>query len=79
VARQFTPEELTYLKERNGGGPLNQVRTTHHDLLVRHASEIRRRGYAYRTEQTYEQWVCRYILTHVLNRPGHGVLSPLDR
>lgn len=62
LARQFTPEELTYLKERKGDGPLNQARTTHHDLLVRLASEIRRRGYAYRTEQTYEQWVCRYIL-----------------
>ncbi len=34
----------------------------HHDLLVRFTSEIRRRGYAYRTEQSYEQWVCRFIL-----------------
>lgn len=25
-------------------------------------SEIRRRGYAYRTEQSYEQWVCRFLL-----------------
>jgi integron integrase len=29
---------------------------------VRYTSEIRRRGYAYRTEQSYEQWICRFIL-----------------
>lgn len=62
VARQLTPDELTYIKERKGDGPLNQVRATHHDLLVRLTSEIRRRGYAYRTEQSYEQWVCRFLL-----------------
>jgi len=62
TARQLTPEELSYLKERRGEGPLNQVRTAHRELLVRFACEIRRRGYAYRTEQSYEQWICRYIL-----------------
>ena len=62
TARQLTPEELTYLKARKGEGPLNQVRTDHRELLVRCASEIRRRGYAYRTEQSYEQWIGRYIL-----------------
>jgi len=62
TARQLTPDELGYLKERKGKGPLQQVRAAHHDLLVRLASEIRRRGYAYRTEQSYEQWICRYIL-----------------
>lgn len=62
TARQLSPEELSYLKERKGEGPLQQPRSMHRDLLVRLASEIRRRGYAYRTEQSYEQWVCRYIL-----------------
>ncbi len=61
-ARKLTPEELTFIKERKGEGPLQQVRADHHDLLVCLVSEIRRRGYAYRTEQSYEQWVCRYIL-----------------
>jgi len=61
-ARKLTPEELTFIKERKGEGPLQQVRADHHDLLVRLVSEIRRRGYAYRTEQSYEQWTCRYIL-----------------
>lgn len=62
LGRQLTPEELSHIKARKGEGPLNQVRTAHHDLLVRFTTEIRRRGYAYRTEQSYEQWVCRYLL-----------------
>ncbi|MEE9343725.1 MAG: integron integrase [Gammaproteobacteria bacterium] len=62
IARKLTPEELTFIKERKGEGPLQQVRADHRDLLVRLVSEIRRRGYAYRTEQSYEMWACRYIL-----------------
>jgi integron integrase len=62
TARQLSPEELGHLRERRGEGPLRQARTMHRDLLVRLASEIRRRGYSYRTEQSYEQWVCRYLL-----------------
>ena len=62
TARRLTPDELYYLKSRRSTGPLNQVRGRHHDLLVQFASEIRRRGYAWRTEQTYEQWICRFIL-----------------
>ncbi|MCM8856657.1 MAG: integron integrase [Candidatus Thiodiazotropha sp.] len=62
TAREMTPDELSYRKTRTGEGPVNQVRITHHDLLVRFTREIRRRGYAYRTEQSYEQWICRFIL-----------------
>ena len=62
TARQLSPDELSYIKERKDDGPLNQTRQTHHDLLVRFTTEIRRRGYAYRTEQSYEQWICRFIL-----------------
>jgi len=62
TARDLSPEELTWLKERKGEGRLQQVRAQHRGLLVRLASEIRRRAYAYRTEQSYEQWVCRFIL-----------------
>lgn len=62
TARQFTPEELSYLKERKGVGPLQEARASHRELLVRFAGEVRRRGYAYRTEQSYEQWICRYLL-----------------
>ena len=62
TARQLTPEEMSYIKEHKGDGPLSKVRTSHHDLLVRFTTEIRRRGYAYRTEQSYEQWIYRFIL-----------------
>lgn len=62
TAREMTPDELSYRKTRKGDGPVNQVRIAHHDLLVRYSREIRRRGYAYRTEQSYEQWICRFIL-----------------
>jgi integron integrase len=62
LGRQLTPEELTYIKTRKGEGALNRIRAEHHDLLVRFTTEIRRRAYAYRTEQSYEQWVCRYLL-----------------
>ena len=61
-ARQFTPDELSYIKERKGEGRLKQVRARHRELLVRFTTEIRRRGYAYRTEQSYEQWIARFIL-----------------
>ncbi|MEZ5541073.1 MAG: integron integrase [Pseudomonadota bacterium] len=62
TAHEYTPEELSWLKIRRGDGPLNKVREIHRELLVRLANEIRRRGYAWRTEQSYEQWICRYIL-----------------
>ena len=62
TARQFSAEELSYLKTRKGEGPTHQVRVDHRDLLILLANEIRRRGYAWRTEQAYEQWICRYII-----------------
>ncbi len=62
VAHNLTPEQLRYIKERKGEGPLQQVRSNHKDLLIKLVSVIRIRGYAYRTEQTYEQWACRFIL-----------------
>lgn len=62
TARQLSLEELTSLKARRGEGLLQQTRKRHGDLLVHLASESRRRGYWYRTKQTYEQWVCRYLL-----------------
>jgi hypothetical protein len=69
TARQLTPEELSYIKERKSNGPLSKVRQSHHDLLVSFTTEIRRRGYAYRTEQSYEQWICRFILFCKNNSP----------
>ena len=62
TARQLSVDESSFLKERKGEGPLKHIRATHRDLLVRFAREVRRRGYAWRTEQSYEQWISRYIL-----------------
>ena len=62
MAPLLSPGELGYLKERKAEGPMNRVRHAYHELLVRFAGEIRRRGYSYRTEQSYEQWICRFIL-----------------
>ena len=61
IAKEKTPEELLYLKVKRGSGPLNKIRKQHRDLLIRFATQIRAKGYAYRTEETYEQWVVRYI------------------
>ena len=34
TSRQLTPEELTYLKERKGEGPLQDVRKHHREMIV---------------------------------------------
>lgn len=41
-------------------------------LLDQVREAIRRRHYSYRTEETYVHW------THVMNKGGRGVKSPLD-
>ena len=61
TARASRPEELLRDKVRSGTGTLSEVRRRHEDLVVRFVTEIRVRGYAYRTEQTYEHWLCRYL------------------
>ncbi|MFK7858588.1 MAG: integron integrase [Granulosicoccus sp.] len=62
TAREYAPDELTYLKIKRGKGALAEVRKQHRQLIVRLVTEIRARGYAYRTEEAYEQWVVRYIV-----------------
>ena len=61
TARQSRPEELLRQRIRRGTGPLAEVRRRHEDLIVRFVTEIRARGYAYRTESACEHWVCRFI------------------
>lgn len=59
VARESEPERA------HGHGPetspLDRIRIDHRDVVTALIAEIRRRGYSIRTEQVYEQWVCRYI------------------
>lgn len=62
TARDHSPEELAYLKIGKGTGVLADTRKQHHKLIVRLVTEIRARGYAYRTEEAYEQWAVRYII-----------------
>ena len=44
-----------------GGGVLGRVRRRHPDIIEALVGEIRRRAYSIRTEQAYEQWVCRFV------------------
>ena len=62
TAREHTPDELIYMKIKRGTGTYADIRNRHRDLIVRLVTEIRARGYAYRTEEAYEQWVVRYIV-----------------
>ncbi|WP_414718564.1 integron integrase [Thiocapsa sp.] len=49
-------------EKRNPPSALDEVRRSHPRLMERLAAEIRRRKYSIRTDQTYESWVCRFIL-----------------
>lgn len=61
TAREYSPGELSYLKSRREDSKHSDIRNQHRKLIVRMVTEIRARGYAYRTEEAYEQWVVRYI------------------
>jgi hypothetical protein len=61
TAREHTPDELVYLKVSRGTGEYTDIRKQHRELIVPFVTQIRARGYAYRTEEAYEQWIVRYI------------------
>ena len=46
------------------------VETRHKDLLERVRRTLRTLHYAFRTEQTYMEWICRYINFNELRDPG---------
>ena len=62
LGKTYSPEQLIRERARSGRGSLSTVRKQHEELVVRFIREIRRRGYAFKTEQAYEQWLCRYIV-----------------
>jgi integron integrase len=45
----------------SGAGVLEGVRRRHPEIIKALVGEIRRRAYSIRTEQAYEQWVCRFV------------------
>ena len=73
-SRMLSPSHATLAREsaaspfpgqkgkKKMSGSLSKVRCAHADVLKLLVREIRRRNYSIRTEQAYEQWVCRFIL-----------------
>jgi len=85
TARQLTPDELGYMKERRGEGPLNRVhfkRVGCHTLRHCFATHLLEANYDIRTVQEllgHADVSTAMIYTHVLSHPGVGVISPLDQ
>ncbi len=71
-SQQLSPAHATLAREnpapaddgvqKNASGTRTQVRQKYADIFMSLAAEIRRRNYSIRTEQIYEQWVCRFII-----------------
>ena len=62
VARETAPRgEASTSMPGTSRDRLQPVRAKHGKLLQSLVAEIRRRAYSIRTEQTYEQWACRFI------------------
>ena len=58
-------------------------KSTTTNLLDQVRDKLRVKHYSIRTEQTYVDWIKRFIFfhgnTYALNKGGRGVASPLDR
>ena len=71
-SRTLNPDHATLAREsqtplsiKDGSkvtGALSIARQVHADVLKSLIAEIRKRHYSIRTEQTYEHWICRFIL-----------------
>lgn len=71
-AHALAPEHATLAREvpvraarrrdpTSGSKCLARIRENHPKVMTALVAEIRRRAYSIRTEQAYEQWVCRFI------------------
>ncbi len=73
VARDYKGVGMVLPSRRVGRRINTQVmksaRIRHAKTLHALVSEIRRRSYSIRTEQAYEQWVCRFLLFHGNREP----------
>ncbi len=65
IAREHSDMPVSgqrFKEKRNAASMLDQVRDRYPQVLERLLTEIRRRHYSIRTEQSYEAWVCRFVL-----------------
>ncbi len=62
IARDVLAAPAASRKAVTPTGVLDRVREAHDNVIKALVAEIRRRAYSIRTEQAYEQWVCRFIL-----------------
>ena len=61
IARASTPNPVEYLQQQQGMNLLKKMATRHPKLLERLYTELRRRDYSIRTEQSYVNWACRFL------------------
>jgi integron integrase len=61
IARDRSVAETAAAHAQGGKPALTPVRTKHAAVLRALMTEIRRRSYSIRTEQAYENWVCRFM------------------
>jgi hypothetical protein len=81
VARDYG-QEVAGLEPAGPMRDLAEVRAQHQAVMDQMVTAIRRRGYSIRTVQGllgHADVSTTMIYTHVLNRGGKGVRSPLDR
>ena len=73
VARQIflSPDTLKNKLSNNKSWSINCVMQSHIQLFKRLVTEVRCRNYSIRTEQTYSQWVARFIAFHDNKDPLH--------
>ena len=81
IARAAEQENITIPSEFSHYS-LKQIKQEHHAIFKKVLNEIRRRHYSYRTEQTYIQWIARYIAFHQNKSPiemrGHELVQFLE-
>lgn len=68
-ARELEPDHPTIAREsplraRNDAGRPGQAADGHPDLIAALIAELRRRNYSIRTEQTYADWLRRFVAFH---------------
>ena len=71
TARESAPVDPAEFAERLGDTRFAPLIRAHLELFASVATAIRVRNMAFRTEQTYMQWMCRFMLHHGGQSPSH--------